>query len=124
MILHDVPDYAELVKITATAFGAEGFLERNLDRRDVVSVPGRVEDAVAEPQRHEVLHHFFAKVVVDAVDLLLVEERCKVIGELLGSVRVTTEGLFDDDASPSSATKYGNFQKCKIVYGTLPRGHA
>lgn len=52
VILHDVPDDAELVKVSASALCAEGFLERYLYRGDIFAVPGWAEYPVAEAQRH------------------------------------------------------------------------
>ena len=48
MILHDVPDYAKLIKVAASALSPERFLEGDDDGGNVVSVPGRPEQAVAE----------------------------------------------------------------------------
>jgi hypothetical protein len=41
---------------------------------DVVAVPERLEDGVGEAEDQQVLHRLLAQVVVDAVDLLLVED--------------------------------------------------
>ena len=53
----------------------------DLDVVDVVAVPDRLEHAVGEAQRQQVLHRLAADVVVDAEDLLLLEdgvdERCR-----------------------------------------------
>jgi hypothetical protein len=71
--LHDVPDDAELVEVAAAALGPEGFLESDDHGGDVVAVPGRPEQAVAEPDGHQVLDHLLAQVVVNAIKLLLSE---------------------------------------------------
>ena len=47
----------------------------DLDVVDVVAVPDRLEHAVREPQREDVLHRLLAEVVVDPEDLRLVEAR-------------------------------------------------
>lgn len=54
------------------------------------------------PQHHEVLDHLFAQVVVDAVDLVLVEQGGDVVGQLVGALQVLPEGLLHDDAVPAS----------------------
>ena len=43
MVLHDVPDDAELVKISTPAHGSERFLEGDDHGGDMVPVPGGAE---------------------------------------------------------------------------------
>lgn len=69
MVLHDVAHDAKLVKVAATALGADLFLEGDLDVGDVGAVPARAKDLVGESEDHDVLDHLLAQVVVDAVDL-------------------------------------------------------
>ena len=47
---------------------------------DVAAVPDRLEDSVGEAERQDVLHRFFAQIVVDAVDLLFVGDLAAVAG--------------------------------------------
>ncbi len=48
----------------------------DLDVVDVVAVPDRLEEAVGETQRENVLRRLLAEEMVDAKDLLLVRTRC------------------------------------------------
>ena len=48
MILHDVPDDAELIEVAAAALSPERLLEGDDDGGNVVTVPGWTEQAVAE----------------------------------------------------------------------------
>lgn len=68
-VLHDVAHDTELVKVAATALGADLFLEGDLDVGDVVAVPAGAKDLVGEAQDHDVLDHLLAQVVIDSVDL-------------------------------------------------------
>ena len=52
---------------------AELLGDRDLHVVDELAVPDRLEDAVREPKRQDVLHRLLAEVVVDAEDLALVE---------------------------------------------------
>lgn len=45
---HSKPNDAELIKVSATAFGTEVFLEGDLDTCNVVAVPDRCEQPIAE----------------------------------------------------------------------------
>ena len=69
VVLQDVPDDAELVKVAAAALSAEGLLEGDNDGGDVVAVPRGAEDGVGESHGDQVLHHLLAEIVVDAVEL-------------------------------------------------------
>jgi len=57
----------------AAALDTERFRRGDLHVVNVIAVPKRLEDTVAKTQYEKVLHCIFAEVVIDAVDLLLVE---------------------------------------------------
>ncbi len=65
---------------------------------DVVAVPERLEDRVAEAQRDQVLDRLLAEVVVDAEDLPLGEHAVEVGVEGIGAREVVPERLLDDEA--------------------------
>ena len=67
---------------------------------DVVAVPDRLEHPVGETQRQQVLHGLPADVVIDAKDLLLVEDREKAGVELPSGSEVEPEGLLGDHMGP------------------------
>ena len=102
VVLHHVADGARLVVIAAAAADAEAFGDGDLDVVDIIAVPDRLEDAVAKAEDQDVLHRLFAEVVVDAVDLLLLEDALQLVVELLGAGKVLAEGLFDDEAGPAA----------------------
>ena len=102
MVLDDVADDAVLVKVPAPALRAEGLLEDDLHVRDVVPVPQRRQKAVREPHHHQVLRQLLAKVVVDAVQLRLGEQRGDAAAERLGGFQVPAEGLLHDHARPAA----------------------
>ena len=58
---------------------------------------------VGEPHGDHVLHHLLAQVVVDAVDLLLPEQRPHVGRQGLRGRQVPAERLLDDHAAPAGA---------------------
>lgn len=49
VVLHDVPDDAELVKVAPAALRAEGLLEADLDVGDRVAAPGGRQELVGKP---------------------------------------------------------------------------
>ncbi len=64
---------ARRVVITAPCFDTELFSDGYLNMIYIVSIPDRLEDAVAEPKDQNVLDRFLAEIMVDAVDLAFFE---------------------------------------------------
>lgn len=98
MVLHNVADDAKFVKVTTTSFGAEGFFEGDLDIVDMLAVPGRAKELVAEAEDEEVLDHFFTKVVVDAEDFGFFPIGFQGFFELAGARKIFAKRLLNDDA--------------------------
>ena len=94
MVLHHVAHRTCTVVKTCTAAHAHSFSHGDLHALDVRRPPQRLEDGVAKTQHHQVLHGFFAQVMVDPVNLWLVE----ILGHLLvdGACRgqVGAQGFF------------------------------
>ena len=76
----------------------------DLDVVDVVAVPQRLEQAVGEPQHHQVLHRLLSEVVIDPVDLALVQRAEKLAIECPGREQVRPERLLHDDPPPAVIT--------------------
>ena len=89
-----------LVVVTAALFHADCFGHRDLDVVDVAAVPDRLKNAVGEAECQNILDGLFAKVVIDAVDLLLVRHLQQLLVQRPGGIKVVTKRLFDDDAPP------------------------
>ena len=70
----------------------------DLDMVDEVAVPDRLEQAVGEAEREDVLRRLLAEEMVDAVDLLLGEDLVQPRIERDGALQVGAEGLLHDDA--------------------------
>lgn len=62
------------------------------------------------PEHHEVLHHFFAQIVIYAVDLFFSEEGGEVSGQLLRALKVVSKRLLYDHPGPAS-TQHTHTQK-------------
>lgn len=70
------------------------------------------------PQHHEVLDHLFAQVVVNAVDLVLVEQGGDVVGQLVGALQVPPEWLLHDDAVPASVRAQNHITLPGVGHGS------
>ncbi len=68
----------------------------DLDVVDVVAVPDWLEEAVGEPEGQDVLHRLLAEEVVDAEDLLLVEDLVQHVVERDRTGQVGAERLLHD----------------------------
>ena len=55
------------------------------------------------PQSHEVLHHFFSKVMVNSVQLFFCKQASQMIGQLSWRCRVSSKGFFDNNSRPITA---------------------
>ncbi len=94
MVLDHVAQRAGLVVVVPTRAHAQGFGQRDLDVGDALAPPQRLEQRVAEAQRHEVLHRGLAQVVVDAEGLFFAEHRAHHAVDLLGAFQVVAQRLF------------------------------
>ena len=103
VVLDDVAECSGGLVEGAAAFDADGFGGGDLDVVDVVAVPDVLEDAVGEAEDEDVLDGLLAEVVVDAEDLVFVEDLVDFVVEGAGGVEVVAEGLLDDDADPGAA---------------------
>ena len=96
MVLHDVAQRAGLVVELAAALDADRLGHGDLHRVDVAAVPDRLEEAISEAEDRQVLDRLLAQVMIDAVDLLLVEDLSNLAGQLSGAGQVEAEWLLDD----------------------------
>ena len=101
MVLDHVADGAGLLVVGRAAFDAEGLGDGDLDVVDVLAVPDRLEYAVGEPEREDVLHRLLAEVMVDAIDLFLGRRPASLAR---APRRVPAERLLDDDARPAPSS--------------------
>ena len=69
---------------------------------DVAAVPDRLEDAVAEPEREDVLDGLLPEIVIDAIDLRLAQHLQDLVVERTGGFEIVPERLLDDDAAEVS----------------------
>ncbi len=74
----------------------------------MVAVPDRLEEAVGEAEGEDVLGRLLAEEVVDAEDLLLLEDLVQLGVERLGAREVGAEGLLHDD--PAALDELGLLQ--------------
>jgi len=68
----------------------------------MLAPPDRLEYRIRKTERDDVLQRLLGDVVVDAEDLLFLEELAEELVEASGMPDVVAEGLLDEDARPAS----------------------
>lgn len=99
VVLHHVAQDAVVVEVAAATFHSEGLGNGDLHAVDVPAVPVRFEDHVGKAEDHDVLHGFFAEVVIDAVNLRFIQDAVQFGVERSGAVEIASERFLDDDTS-------------------------
>ena len=100
MVLNDVTCDPDAVEVTGAAADPDVLGHRDLDMVDVIVVPHRLEQLVREPQRHHVLHGFFAEVMVDAEHRRGGEDAGHDAVQFPRTLQVVAERLFDHHPAP------------------------
>lgn len=107
VVLDHVAESAGFLVVAAAAFDADRLGGGDLDVVDVLAVPERLEERIAEAEGENVLDGFLAEVVIDAVELVFGEVLVELIFEFAGAGLVVAEGLFDDEAAPGAVGGFG-----------------
>ena len=103
VVLDDVPYGARLVVEAPPPLDANALGHGDLHAVDVVAVPDRLEQRVAEAEIEQVLHRLLAEVVIDTEDVHLGKYGKERPVERLRGGQVTTERLLRHDAATSGA---------------------
>ena len=99
VVLEHVAEHADTIVVAAAAADRHFLGHRDLHVIDVVAVPYRFENAVGEPQDHQVLDRLLAQVMINAIDLAFLENLVHRLVELLGRSQIGAEGLLDHQAA-------------------------
>ena len=94
---HHVAQGAGGVVEATPRLDTDGFRGGDLHMVDVVVVPERLEQPIGEPADQNVLHRFFAQVVVNTVDLPLAHHLQQAGVQRLGTGQVGAERLLHHD---------------------------
>ena len=101
VVLHHVAQHPGAIIISGAMFHADAFGHCNLHLGDIVAVPQGFKNSIGKPKSQYILHRFFAQIVVNAVDLLLIKDGVYLAVQLAGAGQVMPEWLFDNDAPPA-----------------------
>ena len=98
VILHHVAQGPGFFVVAGPGPDAFRFTHRDLHMIDVLVVPNRLEDAVGEPDDHEILNGFLPQIVIDAEDLRFVEHASRHTVDGLRGGQIAADRFLDDDA--------------------------
>src|SRR5262249_42723306 len=102
VIRHHVAQRARRVVIASTSFDADELSHGDLHMIDVVPVPDRLKKPIPETKYQDILDSLFAKIMIDAEDLALVEHVLDLLVQILRGLEIVTEWLLDDHTPPGT----------------------
>ena len=105
MVLHDVAQRPGLLVELAAPLDPDRLGDGDLDMVDILAIPERLEDAIAEAEDEQVLHRLLAEVVIDAIDLGLGEGAGDLVVQRLRRGQVVAERLLDHQARPAGGVR-------------------
>src|SRR5439155_11926417 len=100
MVSHHIAQGARLFIERRAVFDSHRFSSGDLHILDVVPVPHRFEQRVAEAEDEDVLYRLFAKIVVNSVDRFFVEYAAHNIVQRMRRFQVPPELLFQNNSRP------------------------
>ena len=82
---------------------------------DVVGVPHGLKNLIRKAQSHDVLHRFFAQIMVNAEDRGLGEDGVDNLIELAGRLLIVAERLLNDYSAPRVLDGVGHAHPLQLV---------
>ena len=121
MVLDDITGGSDAVVITSPTSDANILCHGDLDVRNVMVIPNRLEDLVGEPERHDVLDGLFAQVVVNAEYRFWAEGAADDLVEIAGTFQIVSEGFLNDDSAPVRGVVAGHAMTFELAYDRFKR---
>ena len=119
VVLDDIAGDADAIEVTGAAADPDVLRHRDLDMVDVVVVPHRLEQLIREPQRHHVLHGFFAEVMVDAKHRGGGEDAGDDPVQFSRGLQVVAKRLFDHHPAPPAGMLLSQSVRAQLVNDRL-----
>src|SRR5689334_20269055 len=100
MVRDHVAQRAGLFVVARAAANAHRLGRGDLHVIDVVTIPDRLEERIAEPENEDVPYRLFPEIMIDTIDLLLAKNGAHLLIQPSRALDVVSERFFDDDARP------------------------
>ena len=115
VVRNHVAEGAGRLVIAAAQLDSELLGDRDLHVIDVAAIPDRLEDSVGETECENILDRFLAEIMVDAIDLLFVDDLADRAVQGDRRRQIVAEGLLDHDAPPLVAFLLGEAGRAKLL---------
>src|SRR5215475_4644480 len=99
MVLDHIANRADLIVEGAAPLHAEVLGHRDLHAADELASPERLEERIGEPEKDHILDGTLAEIMIDAKDMLFIEDAEQDLIELARGCKVPAKRFFEDDAS-------------------------
>src|SRR5581483_3728595 len=116
VVRNHVTQCARGVEIPAALLDTDSLRIRDLYVIDVPPVPDRLEDRVVETEHEYVLHRLFAEIVIDAVNLVLRQDRLDLPVESARRFQIAPKRLLDYDPPPFPVVLPGQLALSQLLH--------
>ena len=86
----------------AALFHADGFGDGNLHMIDTIAIPDGLKHAIGKAEHQKILHGFFAKEVINPVDLRFFQDIQNLLIERSGRGQIMAEWFFNHNSPPDT----------------------
>jgi hypothetical protein len=107
VVLHHAANRARLVIEAAAICNAVILRHGDLNAANVVAIPGRLDRRIGKAGVGDVLHRLFAKVMIDAVDILFCEMLLQELHQRAGRLAAVPDWLLDHKTRVAGTTLSG-----------------
>src|SRR5580704_11141898 len=94
MILHHITECAGSFIIPSPSFNTDSFRSCDLYMINITAVPDRFKKGIGKTQGKEILHGFFAQVMIYAVNLLFIKHGCQESVQLMRAMQIMAKWFF------------------------------
>ena len=116
MIGDHVGKRARPIVVIATQFHAKFLRDRNLHVIHVTPIPDRLENAVRKAKSQNVLYGFFSQVMVNAIDLIFLQNLSNFVIQGDGRRQIVSKRFFDHHPPPLPIHFIGQPGIAKLFY--------
>ena len=97
VVLQHVAELADLVVVRKTTINTHGLGNRDLNMINAGVIPLCIDKSIGKTQGQQVLHCFFAKIMIDSINPFFFEVLSNGLVHFFAAVEVSTDGLFEHD---------------------------
>jgi len=116
MIRHHVAQRAGMLVIISPHFHAEFLRHCHLHVIHVAAIPNRLENAVRETERQNILNCFFSKIMIDSINLVFAQHQAYFVVQCDRRIKIVPKRFFDHHAFPFAVFFVGQLGRAKLFH--------